>query len=103
MVFHNYCIACHGYRMLFIVILHFWHTKINISFATSPTQFQDLYENSEMAMDIPAYSWTSVERMDREYPPTWDGGGARVCRGCAGPYLRKRLSSQKKSQKNTQN
>ena len=27
-------------------------------------------------------------------------GGARVCRGCAGPYLRKRLNSQKKSQKN---
>jgi len=35
-----------------------------------------------MATDIPAYSWTSVERMGREYPPTWDGGGTGVPRVC---------------------
>ena len=49
-----------------------------------------------MAMDIPAYPWTSMERMGREYPPTWEGGVARVCRGCAGAYLCKRLNSQRK-------
>ena len=33
-----------------------------------------------MAMDIPAYPWTSMECMGREYPPTWEGAGVtRVC------------------------
>ena len=77
--------------------------KIHIFFVTSPTQFQDLYTQSEMAMDIPAYPWTSMERMGREYPPTWEGGVARVCRGCAGAYLRKRLNPQRKLQKTTKN
>ena len=40
-----------------------------------------------------------MERMGREYPPTWEGGVARVCRGCAGAYLRKGLNPQRKLQK----
>ena len=50
-------------------------------------------------MEILAYPWTSRERMGREYPPTWEGGVARVCRGCAGAYLCKRLNPQRKRQK----
>ena len=99
-VFHNYCIACHGCCVFFHCYTAFLAHQNHYFFCYISNLIPGFVRKLRNGYGYPCIFMDIRGTHGQRIPTNMGWGGARVCRGCAGPYLRKRLNSQKKSQKN---